>query len=179
MRNQRQEIPENETGAEQEPAQESAPAAAAAPSPAATATETSSETVGILYTPTRRRAAAQRASSAIAESSSSASTSKKRKAKKDKDDDDDDDDDWDFSPGPSRRAQPGRTRVLFCQKCKSRFARPANATPDIELDSLCPSCLAGNTVKPQKKSPAKKRRLLQGSSDYSQVPSLQDICIEV
>lgn len=183
-RNDREGTEENATENEQEATQEQSNNSAASSS-AADAATSSTETVGILYTPYRTRAAAQRASAATAKASSgkTGSSSKKRKAKGDKDDDDDDDeddeDDWDLRPGPSRRAQPGRTRVLFCQKCKSRFARPANSTPDVELDSVCPRCLAGKNPKPKRKSPAKKRRMLQSSSDYLQVPSLQDICIEV
>lgn len=103
--------------------------------------------------------------------------------KRKKGEDDDQASDDDSMPGPStRRSQPGRTRILFCIKCKSRFASSTTSVADdSENSKTCPSCLAGKPVQKPKKAAAAKKRRIQGSTsvDGGQVPMLQDICIDV
>ncbi|KAI9498330.1 hypothetical protein BDB00DRAFT_867489 [Zychaea mexicana] len=167
--------------------------------------EPSTTTTSILYAPARRTrrlnaAATQlietaRASSSTACGSSSSSISSSKgaanngKRKKKPSDSDSDDDylsgsDTDNDPGPfSRAPRPSRrNQIVFCDKCKGRFARPLVSGTDIETENVCPSCLRGDgpNRKTQKRS-AKKRRTNGGGLDYGRdkAPSLQDICIKV
>ncbi|CAO3677299.1 unnamed protein product [Rhizopus stolonifer] len=79
--------------------------------------------------------------------------------------------------GPSsRKAVKGRARILFCNMCKSRFAR----NMETEEEDICESCKNGKITQPKKV----KRKRLNGVKkeplvSQGKVPSLQDVCIEI
>lgn len=104
----------------------------------------------------------------------------RRKGNKGDSDSDDDEDDDDNAPGPSsssRRAVPGRSRIVFCAQCKGRFARKNDETSD---STICPACQAGPST--AKKQPRKKKvipTIKKQALSTEALPSLQDCCIAV
>ncbi|GAN06347.1 rad7-like protein rhp7 [Mucor ambiguus] len=129
--------------------------------------------------------AAQNATSSMLYNPRSTQKTKKRLRKKggEKDNDSDSDfdgDDDDNAAGPSsssRRALPGRSRIVFCAKCKGRFARKNDEDSD---STICPACQAGpSTPKKQTRKkkiiPTIKKQVISTEA----LPSLQDCCIAV
>ena len=120
--------------------------------------------------------------------SSSSSLANKKKGKRKKPSDSESDSDYDGSetddgPGsssnPRRPFRERRNEIVFCDKCKGRFARPVDSGNDIETENICPSCtLGGSPNKKRKKTPA-KRRVNGTALGKHKVPSLQDTCIMV
>ncbi|KAG1443906.1 hypothetical protein G6F56_010502 [Rhizopus delemar] len=99
-----------------------------------------------------------------------------KKRKKESDDEDDDDNNFTHAGPSSRKAVKGRARILFCNMCKSRFARNI----ETKEEDICESCKTGKVTQPKKV----KRKRLNGVKKeplvpYGKVPSLQDVCIEV
>ncbi|KAI7884690.1 RNI-like protein [Lichtheimia hyalospora FSU 10163] len=136
----------------------------------------------ILYMPGRRGRRSEAAQNIIAQAEASSSSSKKKTPKKRKKDDDDyqdssgsETDDGTFIP----TSRPPRTKIVFCEKCKSRFSRSMTQNLDIQLENLCPNC-RGEPSSSKSKPPRKQRNLNRsGKKDGQKVSSLQDICINV
>ncbi|KAK4522018.1 uncharacterized protein ATC70_004557 [Mucor velutinosus] len=128
--------------------------------------------------------AAQNATSSMLYNPRSTQKTKKRLRKKSNENgdgsDSDTDDDNDNAAGPSsssRRALPGRSRIVFCAKCKGRFARKNDEDAS---NTICPACQAGpSTVKKQ----ARKKKVIptikKQAISTEALPSLQDCCIAV
>lgn len=143
----------------------------------------------ILYMPGRRIGRSNAAQNVIAQaqaSSSSSSTSSKKKVVKKKRKSDDSDyedssgsetDDGTYVPA----SRPPRTKVVFCEKCKSRFSRSMSQNLDIQVENLCPNCREGGSPGSSKqKAPRKRARgLTRPGKELHKVLSLQDICIRV
>ncbi|KAG2223060.1 hypothetical protein INT45_008261 [Circinella minor] len=157
----------------------------------------STTTTSILYAPRQRRrqlnaAATQliEAAQATCSSSSSSSLANKKKGKRkrpssDSDSDSDYDNGSETDGGPessSNRRRPFRERrneIVFCDKCKGRFARPVRSGNDIETENICPPCTSGETPNKKRKKTAAKRRINGVALGQNKVPSLQDTCIMV
>ncbi|KAG0315884.1 hypothetical protein BGZ99_007184 [Dissophora globulifera] len=134
--------------------------------------------------------AAASSSKAVASSSKAAGPSKKRR-KKDDSDDSEDEEFHDITGYVSRskfshkgRMPQGSNRIEFCSRCRARFTIKAGTSPAVDEDDgglLCPTC-AGEESAPNvtpKPKPAKRARRKQQKADIeSQVPTLQDLCIQ-
>ncbi|CAO3645148.1 unnamed protein product [Mucor fragilis] len=127
--------------------------------------------------------AAQNATSSMLYNPRGTQKTKKRLRKKggdDSSDTDNDDDDDDYAAGPSsssRRALPGRSRIVFCEKCKGRFARKNDEDTD---NTICPACRAGpSTAKKQVRKKKVIPTIKKQAISTEALPSLQDCCIAV
>lgn len=141
------------------------------------------------------KAAASSSSSAKASkavASSSASAAKKRPRKKGESDDSNDEDFHDITGYVPRtkfshkgRMPQGSNKIEFCSRCRARFTIKAGTTPAVDEDDgglLCPTCAGSSSpgvVAPAAKPIKRPRRKAQKAEIESQVPSLQDLCIQV
>ncbi|KAG0092168.1 hypothetical protein BGZ92_010587 [Podila epicladia] len=132
-------------------------------------------------------------SSSKADAKASAASSKKnaRKKKMDSSDDSNDEDFHDITGYVSRskfshkgRLPQGANKIEFCSRCRARFTVKAGTvavTDDSGVGLLCAACSGGSSdasaaaPKAIKKS---SRRKIQKAEIESQVPSLQDLCIQ-
>ncbi|KAI9277189.1 hypothetical protein BDA99DRAFT_495096 [Phascolomyces articulosus] len=173
----------SETGATETPAETSSASSSTTATPEPS--DSTANTTSILYTPGRRRqlnAAATRIIQAAQASSSSSNSTKGKRKKQLSDDSDDDSDTTDNNEaGPSNRPtrRERRNEIVFCDKCKGRFARPLINGNDIETENICPSCLRGESPNKKAKTKATKKQRGNGISQHDKVPSLQDICINI
>lgn len=129
---------------------------------------------------------AQSVTSSMLYNPTSSKKTKKRLRKKgndsgsDSDYDNDNDDDDDFagpSSSPSRRTPRGRARIIFCTKCKGRFARKNDDDMSI---TICPACQAGpSTIKKQTRKKKLIPTIKKPAFNTEVLPSLQDCCIAV
>ncbi|KAF9196910.1 hypothetical protein BGZ50_004497 [Haplosporangium sp. Z 11] len=122
---------------------------------------------------------------------SSVSASKKRPRKKDASDDSNDEDFHDITGYVSRskfshkgRMPQGSNKIEFCFRCRGRFTIKAGTTPAVDEDTgglLCPNCAGASPASnatPASKPVKRPRRKAQKAEIESQVPSLQDLCIQ-
>ncbi|ORZ22686.1 hypothetical protein BCR41DRAFT_302825 [Lobosporangium transversale] len=78
----------------------------------------------------------------------------------------------------------GSNKIEFCSRCRARFTIKAGATPAVDENDgglLCPTCASSSSpsVATPKARPVKRpRRKAQKAEIESQVPSLQDLCIQ-
>ena len=158
---------------------------------------------------TRSRVAAVASSSNAAASSSSASSSsatkttaaataaasKKRPRKKGASDDENDEDFHDITGHISRsnfshkgRMPQGSNKIVFCSRCRARFTIKAGTTAAVDEESgglLCPACAGpesespSNNALPKTKPVKRARRKAQKAEIECQIPTLQDLCIQV
>ncbi|KAF9958878.1 hypothetical protein BGZ72_010772 [Mortierella alpina] len=142
---------------------------------------------------TRTRAASSTTPSkaAAGAAAASGSASKKRPRKKGASDDSNDEDFHDITGYVPRtkfshkgRMPQGSNKIEFCSRCRARFTIKAGTTPAVDEDDgglLCPTCAGASSpdaVAPAAKPVKRPRRKAQKAEIESQVPSLQDLCIQ-
>ncbi|KAI7854195.1 hypothetical protein BDC45DRAFT_463427 [Circinella umbellata] len=193
---QQQQVPENTSASDNNNTTLPVESTSASSSTTGTPEPASTTTTSILYAPRQRRrqlnaAATQliEAAQATCSSSSSSSLANKKKGKRkrpssdsESDSDYDDGSETDSGPGSSSNRRPFRERrneIVFCDKCKGRFARPVNSGNDIETENVCPPCTSGETPNKKRKKTAVRRRVNGVALGHNKVPSLQDTCIMV
>lgn len=136
---------------------------------------------------------AEGSSSASTSKAAIASSSKKNSRKKKMASDDSSDEDFHDITGYVPRSNfshkgrmpQGANKIEFCSRCRARFTVKAGTTPatdDSGMGLLCATCSGGSSdasavaPKPVKKA---SRRKIQKAEIECQVPSLQDLCIQV
>jgi DNA repair protein RAD7 len=137
----------------------------------------------MIYRPTRSGTAIASSSSASTTKNKSkqakkATKKRRRKADDSSSDDDDSESGSDFVPSASnRKAVPGRSRIIFCANCTSRFIRKS-----VEEENICPKCQSGpssSTKKTTASVPVNRKKVKKQVFSHDVVPSLQNICISV